>query len=140
MINRITLVGNLGKDPEFKEGSNWKMARFTVATSEGYKDKSGQWVNLTEWHNVNAWGNFADFAKNLNKGDKVFIEGKIKTTEREGKYYTSIEVSGYNAQLEKVTKVEKSESVKKYDVLKSDSWNDRAEENKGDDWGVDLPF
>lgn len=80
-LNKVMLIGNLGKDPEVKYlENNVAVARFPLATSESYKDKSGQTVNQTEWHNVVLWRGLAEVAeKYLKKGQKVFIEGKIKT-------------------------------------------------------------
>ncbi len=81
MINRVTLVGNLGKDPEVRHFENGgSVARITVATNESYKDKEGNWQTQTEWHNVIAWRSNADRAeKELKKGSMVFVEGKLKT-------------------------------------------------------------
>ena len=81
MVNRVILLGNLGKDPEVKtlEGGN-KVASFSMATSESYKNKQGEKVTNTEWHNISAWGGLADVVeKYLKKGNQVYIEGKIKT-------------------------------------------------------------
>lgn len=80
-LNRVTLIGNLGKDPEKKvlEG-NIAVAKFTLATSESYKDDNGQTITHTEWHNIIAWRGLADMAeKYLHKGSLVCIEGKIRT-------------------------------------------------------------
>jgi single-strand DNA-binding protein len=81
MINRVTLVGNLGKDPEVRHFENGgSVARITVATNESYKDKEGNWQTQTEWHNVIAWRLNAERAeKELKKGSMVFVEGKLKT-------------------------------------------------------------
>jgi len=77
-INRVILVGNLGKDPEIMTfESNNKKASFSLATTESYKDKNGNWIEQTEWHNIVLWGYLAE--KKLSKGDQVYIEGKIKT-------------------------------------------------------------
>jgi single-strand DNA-binding protein len=78
MINKAILVGNLGKDPEVKTLENGtKVATFSVATSESYKDKNDTWQTLTEWHNVVAWRGLAERAEKLSKGVMVYIEGKI---------------------------------------------------------------
>jgi single-strand DNA-binding protein len=78
MINKAILVGNLGKDPEVKTLENGtKVATFSLATSESYKDKNDAWQTLTEWHNIVAWRNLADRAEKLTKGTMVYIEGKI---------------------------------------------------------------
>lgn len=81
MINKVTLVGHLGKDPEVRHlESGATVASFSLATSESYKDKSDQWQSLTEWHNIVAWRYLAQNAeRNLKKGSLVYIEGKITT-------------------------------------------------------------
>ena len=80
-VNKAILLGNLGRDPEVKyTPSGTAMARFTVATNERYKDKSGQWQDRTEWHNVVAWQRMAEIAgEYLKKGRPVYIEGRIQT-------------------------------------------------------------
>ncbi len=77
--NRVQLIGNLGQDPETKTlESGKKVVRFTLATSENYKNNEGQKVNETTWHNVVAWNGLADVAgKFLKKGKEVAIEGRI---------------------------------------------------------------
>lgn len=79
-LNRVTLIGNLGKDPEIKViPSGSKVANFSVATTESYKDKAGEWQQTTDWHNVTCWDQLADKSSKLSKGAKVMVEGKIKT-------------------------------------------------------------
>lgn len=80
-INKVILVGNLGKDPEVRTLENGaKVANFTLATSETYKNREGQKVTTTEWHNIVLWRGLADIADRfLKKGNQVYIEGKIKT-------------------------------------------------------------
>ncbi len=96
-VNKVILVGNLGKDPELRyTPSGVAVATFSLATSERYKDKSGEWVDKTEWHNVVAWRNLAEICgKYLHKGKQVYIEGKIQTRsyeDRDGnkRYMTEI--------------------------------------------------
>lgn len=81
MINKVTLIGNLGKDPEVRKlESGASVAKFSVATNENYKDKNGEWQTITEWHNVVAWRALADRAeRDLKKGSLVYIEGKLTT-------------------------------------------------------------
>ena len=80
-INKVMLIGNLGKDPEIrytKSGS--AVANFSIATNESWKDKEGNRQERTEWHNIVAWGKLADFAQNyLKKGKSVYLEGRIQT-------------------------------------------------------------
>ena len=80
-VNKVMLIGNLGKDPEIRhlEG-NISVAKFPLATSEVYKNKEGNRVEQTEWHNVVLWRGLAESAeKILKKGSLVFIEGRIKS-------------------------------------------------------------
>jgi len=82
MINKVIIVGNLGKDPEvrhFEGGSS--VASFSVATSESYMDKkTNEKVTNTEWHNISLWGGLAGVAeKYLKKGNQVYIEGSLRT-------------------------------------------------------------
>lgn len=80
-VNKVILVGNLGADPETRTiESGAKVANFSIATSERYKDKNGNQVDKTEWHNIVMWRGLADIAeKYLKKGSQVFIEGKLRT-------------------------------------------------------------
>jgi single-strand DNA-binding protein len=80
-VNKVILLGNLGKDPEVKhfEGGSVKV-NFPLATSESHKDKNGNRVDQTEWHNVVLWRAQAEFAeKYLKKGYTIYVEGKLKT-------------------------------------------------------------
>ena len=86
-VNKVILVGNLGKDPEVRhlEGGV-SVAHFTVATNEYYKDKQGTRVERTEWHNISAWRGLADMAdKYLKKGQQVYIEGKLRSRQYQDK-------------------------------------------------------
>lgn len=84
MINRVILVGSLGKDPEIRTLENGtKVASFSLATSESYKDKNDAWQSLTTWHNIVAWRALADKAEKLVKGATVYVEGKISHREYE---------------------------------------------------------
>jgi single-strand DNA-binding protein len=100
-INRVILIGNLGKDPDIMTFENGvKRANYAVATNENYKDKEGNWVEQTEWHNVVGWRWLAE--RNLVKGDLVYIEGKLKTRnyEKEGvKHYVT------EIQADKITRL-----------------------------------
>lgn len=81
MVNRVILVGNLGKDPEIRTLENGaKVAKFSIATNENYKDKAGQWQTQTEWHDIVAWRSLAERAESsLEKGSTVYLEGKLST-------------------------------------------------------------
>ena len=86
-VNKVILVGNLGKDPEVKYlDSGVVVANFSLATTENYKNKEGERVSQTEWHNIVLWRGLAEVAeKYLKKGSSVYIEGKIKTRKWEDK-------------------------------------------------------
>ena len=86
-VNKVILVGNLGKDPEIRhlEGGA-SVARFSLATNEYYKDKQGTRVERTEWHNITAWRGLAEVAeKYLKKGQQVYVEGKLRTRQYQDK-------------------------------------------------------
>jgi len=80
-LNRVQLIGNLGKDPEVKyTPQGTPVAKLTIATNERFKDKSGEWQDRTEWHNVVLWQRLAEIAgEYLKKGRQVFIEGRLQT-------------------------------------------------------------
>jgi single-strand DNA-binding protein len=98
--NKVQLIGNLGKAPEVRNTENGKkLARFSVATNESYRNAKGEKVTETQWHNIIAWGKVADIAeKYLSKGTEVVIEGKLvhhSYADKDGnkKYATEIQVS-----------------------------------------------
>lgn len=86
-VNKVILLGNLGKDPEVRRLDDGRgVANFSLATSETYKNKSGEKVTNTEWHNIVLWSPLADIAENyLKKGSQVYIEGKISNRSYEDK-------------------------------------------------------
>lgn len=102
-VNKVILVGNLGRDPEVLTFENGvKKASFSMATTESYKDKEGNKIEQTEWHNIVLWRGLAEIAeKYLRKGNPIYLEGKIKTRSYEvngqKKYIT--EIFGDNMQM-----------------------------------------
>lgn len=80
-VNKVILIGNLGRDPEVRYLDNERaVANFSIATSESYTNRQGQKIENTEWHNIEVWDSLAKVCeKYLKKGDSVFIEGQIKT-------------------------------------------------------------
>jgi len=86
-VNKVILIGNLGKDPEITRlESGVKKAAFSLATTEVYRNKEGEKVNHTEWHNIILWRGLAEVAENyLKKGNTVFVEGRIRKREYEDK-------------------------------------------------------
>jgi len=100
-VNRVMLIGNLGKDPhiDFLEG-NIGVAKFPLATTETYKDRSGKLISQTEWHTVVLWRGLAELAqKYLHKGSLIYIEGRLRTRsweDKEGNKKFATEVVGDN--------------------------------------------
>src|SRR5450759_810508 len=80
-VNKVILIGNLGKDPEMKfTQGGMPVAKFSIATNERFKDKDGNWQDRTDWHNVVAFQRLAEIAgEYLKKGGKVYIEGRLQT-------------------------------------------------------------
>lgn len=103
-VNRVILIGNLGSDPEMRylEGDK-VVARFNIATSESYTNKTGERVEQTEWHRIELWDNLAKIAeKYLKKGNSVYIEGRLRTEEwqdKEGNNRTTMRVRGTSLTL-----------------------------------------
>jgi len=81
-INKVILVGNVGADPEVKyTPSGVPVGKFSIATNERFKNKSGEWRDRTEWHNIVAWQRLAEIVgEYVSKGSKVYIEGKLQTS------------------------------------------------------------
>lgn len=86
-LNKAMIIGRLGQDPDVRyTQSNTAVANLSVATSERYKDKQGEWKENTEWHRVVAWGRLAEICQEyLKKGSQVYIEGPIQTRQWEDK-------------------------------------------------------
>lgn len=146
MINKVTLIGNLGRDPEIRhlEGGT-AVVKFSLATNENYRDKNGEWKTETEWHDIVAWRQLAErAAKDLHKGSTVYIEGKIthrKWKDKEGQDRYSTEIVANT-----IRSLEKRENSSEY---KSHSDNipgvdngpvSRSEYNTGGPENDDLPF
>ena len=110
-LNKVMLIGNVGKDPEVRyldgnnnpNSGNAKVATFTLATTERYRDRNGELRENTEWHNIVAWRNAADVAeKYVRKGTQLYIEGKLRTrswTDQTGNKRYTTEVTVDNLQL-----------------------------------------
>ncbi|MBX7137736.1 MAG: single-stranded DNA-binding protein [Oligoflexia bacterium] len=103
-INKVMLLGNLGKDPELRyTNQQFPVAKFSLATGERRKDASGNWGEHTEWHNIVAFGKTAELCSQyLKKGRQVFIEGRIQTRkwqDKEGKDRWTTEIIANNVQF-----------------------------------------
>jgi single-strand DNA-binding protein len=81
-VNKVILVGNVGKDPDVKyTPSGVPVAKFSLATNERFKDKSGEWQERTEWHSVIAWQRLAEIVgEYVQKGNKLYVEGRLQTS------------------------------------------------------------
>ncbi len=106
-INKVILIGNLGAKPEVKYNKDKAITNLSIATSESWTDKStGQKQERTEWHRVSLFGKTAEIAgKYLDKGSKVYVEGKLQTRKWQDKsgqdrYTTEVVVSGFNGTLQ----------------------------------------
>ncbi len=104
MINKVTLIGNLGRDPEIRHFENGSMVgKFPVATNESYRDKNGEWQTITEWHDVVVWRALAERAeRSLKKGSLVYIDGKLshrKYQDKDGidRYITEVVANTFRA-------------------------------------------
>ncbi len=103
-INRVILIGNLGKDPEVQHFDNGvKKASFSLATTESFKSKEGEKTSHTEWHNIVLWRGLAEVAeKFLRKGNTIYLEGRIRRREyedKEGQKRFIYEILGDNMQM-----------------------------------------
>lgn len=97
MYNKVIFIGNLGRDPEVRQlEGGVKVGRFPIATNESYKDKTGEWQQRTEWHDIVVWRHLAERAeRDFKKGSLVFVEGKLthrKWQDNEGNNRYSTEV------------------------------------------------
>ena len=103
-LNRVTLIGNLGRDPELRyTATGQAVANFTLATNESFKNRSGEWEKRTEWHRIVVWARLAEFCgEHLAKGKQVYVEGRIQTRDwedREGQKRTTTEINAQRVQL-----------------------------------------
>lgn len=152
-VNKVILIGNLGKDPEIRSLENGsKLARFSIATSESYQDKNtGERREITDWHNIVVWRGLAEIAeKYLVKGSKVYVEGKLKTrswqddagvtkyaTEVVADNFTMLSSRGDNAQNQST-----GESPQQYPSQGTPKEPSKMADDliNNDDDGDDLPF
>jgi len=129
-LNRATLIGNLGKDPEVKTApSGLQIANFSLATTDSVK-KGDEWENKTEWHNITCFGKTAEFAgKYLQKGNTIYLEGRIKTDSWDDdngvKKYKTVIIA------DKVMSLNKKEAYAE---------NQQDADNQTDAESTDLPF
>ena len=149
-VNKVILVGNLGKDPEIQNlDNNVSLARFTLATNDSYKDKDGNRVDQTEWHSIVAWRGLAKIAEDyLKKGSRIYLEGKIRTRSWEDKqsgekkYMTEIVADNFimlDRKGEDVSSASYSAPAAK-NAPRQEPSAPQAEETAPQTQGDDLPF
>ena len=135
-VNKVILVGNLGKNPEVKYlDSGVAVANFSLATTENYKNKEGERVSQTEWHNIVLWRGLAEVAEKwLKKGSSVYIEGKIKTRKWEDKDGNT----RYNTEIlaDNMTMLGGKSNADSTSPVSSESTTSKSSEDTADD----LPF
>ena len=135
-LNRIMLIGNLGRDAETRfTNNNVSVTTFSLATSYSYKGKDGNWVNETTWHNIVSFNLSDYFKENLKKGKKFYVEGRLNKrdyTDKDGvKRYTTEVVTERIIPLESVPAGESGGL---------ESANETAEPNIQPEENEDLPF
>ena len=150
MINKVTLVGYLGGDPETRILENGTpVGRFSLATSDAYKDKEGTWQNATEWHNVVVWRELSERCQKFTKGQLVYVEGKIssrKYTDKDGVERTGFDVVANTVRL--LEKRERSEDgaqnmpaqETQYKSNNASTYAQQPQNNPPQDDGDSLPF
>ena len=143
-VNKVILIGNLGKDPDVRHlESGATVANFPIATSENYKDrKTGEKVSQTEWHNIVVWRGLADITERyLKKGDKVYIEGKLRTRswqDQDGNTKYTTEVVADN--LTMLGKSPDNSTAPASQPAATSSSTAQNEDFSGPDDSDDLPF
>jgi single-strand DNA-binding protein len=148
MVNKVILIGHLGKDPEIKRfEDNSVNARFTLATNESYLDKNGEWQEITDWHNIVMRGATGERAeKYLHKGSLIFLEGKIrnrKYNDSSGveRYITEVISSSFKLLNRKDSEAPPVRSDNDSKNLAANNTENRNLQNQNiDDQMDDLPF
>lgn len=142
-VNKVILIGNLGRDPEVRHlESGASVANFPIATTETYKDRNGNRQDQTEWHNIVLWRGLAEIAeKYLKKGSQVYIEGKLRSRsweDKEGNTRYITEVVGDN-----MTMLGRNSDSNNSNTFSSDKTEEKVSEapiSSTDDENDDLPF
>jgi len=149
MYNKIILIGNLGRDPEIRRlESGAVVANFSLATNENYRDKTGNWQTITEWHNIVAWRNLAErVERDLKTGSLVFVEGKLTTRkwqDKEGndRYTTEVIAAVIRPLDKREGSAPLSEGMKQSSVMSPNTNTGISESSTSqtDNMDDDLPF
>ncbi len=159
MINKVTLIGNLGRDPEIRHFENGGMVgKFPIATNENYRDKNGEWQTATEWHDIVVWNRLAERAeKSLRKGSLVYIDGKLthrKYQDKDGidRYVTEVVANtfrilerregggGYGSNFPDEQNVQSKTSGSTYEIKDEPMKQEVSGEAPTEEVDDDLPF
>ncbi len=148
MINKVILLGNVGKEPEVKTVNDSKVANFSIATHENYKLPDGSWKELTEWHNVEAWRGLADkIERQVQTGSLVYLEGKIRKQtweDQSGQKRSTVRIMALDLKVLEKRKDGENSSIPNQDSHSSpklESGQVSQAENLASDSGQDdLPF
>lgn len=143
-VNRVILIGNVGKDPEIRSTQDGKMiASFSIGISESWKDKStGERKSKTEWVNISAFGNIVSVIENyVKKGSKVYVEGSLQTTkyvDKQGveKHQTKVVLQGFNSTLQLLDGKKDAEGISQHSIDKGNGYapqSNHVEEENDDD-------
>lgn len=141
-VNKVILIGNVGRNPEIRTSADGKkIANFSLATSETYKDKTGQKQEKTEWTNVAVFNSgLVDLVERyVSKGSRIFVDGSLRTrkwTDKSGieRYTTEVVLSGYNCNLFLLDATEKGKIAKD----DSDGWDNSPKASE--DFNDEIPF
>lgn len=146
-VNRVILIGSVGKDPEIRSTQDGKMiASFSIGISESWKDKStGERKSKTEWVNISAFGNIVSVIENyVKKGSKVYVEGSLQTTkytDKQGveKYQTKVVLQGFNSTLQMLDGKKDNEGISQHAMDKDNGCAPQSNHVEEDD-GDSIPF
>lgn len=139
-VNKVILLGRVGKQPEVKQVGENKVANFSLATSEKFNDKNGNKVENTEWHNIVFWGKQAELIERyVNKGDELYIEGSIKTEtyEKDGEKRYTVKIKGSAITFVSRSKKEGEMHHVQSEAIQSSTRNEAPFESQDTD---QLPF
>lgn len=142
-VNKVILIGNLGRDPEIRTLENGaKVASFSIATTETFKDKEGNRKEQTEWHNIVMWRGLAEVAeKYLKKGTQVYIEGKLRTRnweDKDGNKRYTTEVIGDTFTI--LSRKEDSNAQTESNTVAAEPANNGTHQMVSESPADDLPF
>ncbi|NMC98464.1 MAG: single-stranded DNA-binding protein [Bacteroidales bacterium] len=145
MVNKVILIGNVGKDPIIRNvNDNTPVASFTLATNEVYKDSQGNLQKNTEWHNIVAWRNLAQLAeKYIRKGSQIYVEGRLKSrtyTDKDNQQRTIVEILADKIQLLGKKEGDDNNTTTHVNTDTTSNMGGNINETLNEAEGGDLPF